>query len=62
MNEQLYFETECLVEDIANLYIDYQYTLDKTQLIELSKVAVMQEILAELKGIRTSLNNIYNEI
>lgn len=62
MNKQLYFETECLVEDIANLYIDYQYTLDKTQLIELSKVAVMQEILAELKGIRTSLNNIYNEI
>jgi len=62
MDKQLYFETECLVEDIANLYIDYQYTLDKTQLIELSKVAVMQEILAELKGIRTSLNNIYNEI
>lgn len=62
MNKQLYFETECLVEDIANLYIDYQYTLDKTQLIELSKVAVMQEILAELKEIRTSLNNIYNEI
>jgi hypothetical protein len=62
MNKQLYFETKCLVEDIATLYIDYQYTLDKTQLIELSKVAVMQEILAELKGIRTSLNNIYNEI
>lgn len=62
MDEQLYFETECLVEDIANLYIDYQYTLDKTQLIQLSKVAVLQEILAELKGIRTSLNNIYNEI
>jgi len=56
----LYTETKHLTDDIEDLYDNT--SLDKSQLIELSKVAVMQEILAELKEIRTSLNNIYNEI
>lgn len=56
----LYTETKHLTDDIEDLYDNT--SLDKSQLIELSKVAVMQEILAELKEIRTSLNNIYNVI
>jgi len=56
----LYTETKHLTDDIEDLYNNT--SLDKSQLIELSKVAVMQEILAELKEIRTSLNNIYNVI
>lgn len=56
----LYTETKHLTDDIEDLYNNI--SLDKSQLIELSKVAVMQEILAELKEIRTSLNNIYNVI
>ena len=47
MDEQFYSNVENLVEDIATLHNDYKYTLDKTQLIELSKVAVLQEVLAE---------------
>ena len=37
MDEQFYSNVENLVEDIATLHNDYKYTLDKTQLIELSK-------------------------
>jgi len=62
MDEQLYSEVENLIEDIATLHNDYKYVLDKTQLIELSKVAALQEILAELEEIKRITDNIYDAI
>lgn len=62
MDEQLYSEVENLIEDIATLHNDYKYALGKTQLIELSKVAVLQEILAELEEIKRITDNIYDAI
>ena len=62
MDEQLYHSVENMVEDIATLHITYGTTLSKIELIELSKVAVLQEVLAELEKIKNSLDNIYNEI
>lgn len=62
MDEQLYHSVENMVEDIAILHTAYGTTLSKIEIIELSKVAVLQEVLAELEKIKNSLDNIYNEI
>lgn len=62
MDEQLYHSVENMVEDIATLHTAYGTTLSKSEIIELSKVAVLQEVLAELEKKKNSLDNIYNEI
>lgn len=62
MDEQIYRSVENMVEDIAILHSDYGTTLSKTEIIELSKVAMLQEILNELKDIRKSLDSIDDSI
>lgn len=62
MYNSVYDTIETLIEEVETLFADSSKRLTRAEIIELTKVAVLQEVLGELRNIKQSIDDIYSSV